>query len=180
MQYPQPNGSYIIYRLGEEVDTDFIDVQTIISEHMARHGNYIEGAPFTISADYLRQHIKLKPIVKLSVTCNKKEVIRFVDLFAGIGGIRCGLEQAIRDRGMEPVCVFTSEIKPYAVRVLHDNHPAETITGDITKVATKDIPDFNILNGAIIHITKLNLLFIAGFIAEPIATTASIDHPIFE
>lgn len=145
MQYPQPNGSYIIYRLGEEVDTDFIDVQTIISEHMARHGNYIEGAPFTISADYLRQHIKPKPIVKLSVTCNKKEVIRFVDLFAGIGGIRCGLEQAIRDRGMEPVCVFTSEIKPYAVRVLHDNHPAETITGDITKVATKDIPDFNIL-----------------------------------
>ena len=66
-------------------------------------------------------------------------------MFAGIGGIRCGLEQAIRERGFEPVCVFTSEIKPYAVRVLHDNHPAETITGDITKVETKDIPDFDIL-----------------------------------
>ena len=39
-------------------------------------------------------------------------------------------------------------------------------------------PDFNILNGAIIHITKLILLSITGFIAAPIATTASIGHPI--
>ena len=91
------------------------------------------------------KNLKDESIEKLSSQCKKKNVIRFIDLFAGIGGIRCGLEQAIRDKGLEPVCVFTSEIKPYAVRVLHDNHPAETITGDITKVATKDIPDFDIL-----------------------------------
>ena len=41
--------------------------------------------------------------------------------------------------------MFTSEIKPYAVKVLQDNHPAETITGDITKVKTSEIPDFDIL-----------------------------------
>ena len=33
----------------------------------------------------------------------------------------------------------------YAVSVLQENHPTETITGDITKVDTKNIPDFDIL-----------------------------------
>ena len=66
-------------------------------------------------------------------------------MFAGIGGIRCGLELAAKERGLKPVCVFTSEIKPYAVSVLRENHPGETITGDITKVDTKNIPDFDIL-----------------------------------
>ena len=71
--------------------------------------------------------------------------IRFIDLFAGIGGIRCGLEQAAKEAGYEPICVFTSEIKPHAIKVLRDNHPLDAITGDITKVDTKDIPDFDIL-----------------------------------
>lgn len=145
MQYPNPQGAYVVYRLGEEIDTDFIDIETIINEHITVYPNHIEGAPFCISIEDVRRNIKPQHIDRLSAICEKKEVIRFIDLFAGIGGIRCGLEQAIRDRGMEPVCVFTSEIKPYAVKVLHDNHPAETITGDITKVATKDIPDFDIL-----------------------------------
>lgn len=46
---------------------------------------------------------------------------------------------------MNPVCVMTSEIKPYAVSVLRENHPTETIMGDITKIETKNIPDFDIL-----------------------------------
>ncbi len=71
--------------------------------------------------------------------------LRFIDLFAGIGGIRCGLEQAARERGLETQCVFTSEIKPYAVKVLQENHPSEMICGDITKVQTRNIPDFDIL-----------------------------------
>ena len=145
LQYPEPNGAYVIYRLGEEVDSEFIDTETIINEELIRHPNHIEGEPFSISIEDVYKVIKPEQITKLSATCNKKNVIRFIDLFAGIGGIRCGLEQAVRDKGLEPLCVFTSEIKPYAVRVLHDNHPAETITGDITKVSTKDIPDFDIL-----------------------------------
>ena len=48
----------------------------------------------------------------------QEHVLRFIDLFAGIGGIRCGLEQAALEKGLNPVCVMTSEIKPYAVSVL--------------------------------------------------------------
>jgi len=78
-------------------------------------------------------------------TSEATNTIRFIDLFAGIGGIRCGLELAAKAKGLKPVCVFTSEIKPYAVSVLRENHPGETITGDITNVDTKNIPDFDIL-----------------------------------
>lgn len=73
--------------------------------------------------------------------------IKFIDLFAGIGGIRKGLEQAIIKSGHNPVCVFTSEIKPYAISILQQNHPGEEITGDITKVDASTIPDFDILCG---------------------------------
>ena len=73
------------------------------------------------------------------------EKLRFIDLFAGIGGIRKGFELACADRNIETECVFTSEIKPYALEVLKQNHPEETIHGDITQVAATDIPDFDLL-----------------------------------
>ncbi len=76
-----------------------------------------------------------------------KPIVRFIDLFAGIGGIRLGLELALKDAGFEPMCVFTSEIKPHAIRILQQNHPDDPITGDITKVKESDIPDFDILCG---------------------------------
>lgn len=74
-----------------------------------------------------------------------KKIIKFVDLFAGIGGIRKGFELACDDLGYASECVFTSEIKPYAVNVLSQNHPNEIISGDITKVNAKDIPNFDFL-----------------------------------
>ena len=40
--------------------------------------------------------------------------VKFIDLFAGMGGIRLGFEQAFKERGFETECVLTSEIKPYA------------------------------------------------------------------
>lgn len=73
------------------------------------------------------------------------ETIRFVDLFAGIGGIRKGFELACRDKGFRTECVFVSEIKPYAIKVLKQNHPNETINGDITQVEAASIPDFDFL-----------------------------------
>ena len=71
--------------------------------------------------------------------------IRFIDLFAGIGGIRLGLEQCLKELNIECECVFTSEIKPHAIQVYKENFPNSTIYGDITKIKTQDIPDFDML-----------------------------------
>jgi DNA (cytosine-5)-methyltransferase 1 len=76
---------------------------------------------------------------------NNKEKVRFIDLFAGIGGIRKGFELACEERGISTECVFTSEIKPYAIDVLKQNHPSEIIHGDIMKISANEIPDFDFL-----------------------------------
>ena len=76
---------------------------------------------------------------------DNKPVIRFIDLFAGIGGIRLGLEQAAQELGYATECKMTSEIKPAAIKVLRQNHPEEEICGDITQIETDDIPSFDIL-----------------------------------
>lgn len=73
--------------------------------------------------------------------------LRFIDLFAGIGGIRKGFEIACEKLGVEAECVFTSEIKPHAIKVLNANHPTEEVHGDITMIAAKEIPKFDILLG---------------------------------
>ena len=71
--------------------------------------------------------------------------IRFADLFSGIGGIRQGFELACRERGISAECVFTSEIKPHALKIIKQNHPGEETAGDITKADEKRIPDFDVL-----------------------------------
>ncbi len=71
--------------------------------------------------------------------------ITFIDLFAGIGGIRKGFELACAARGLACECVFTSEIKESAVSVLQQNHPGEPVFGDITKIKESEIPRFDYL-----------------------------------
>lgn len=78
-------------------------------------------------------------------TMNKK--MKFIDLFAGLGGIRIGFEQACKERGIETECVLTSEIKPYAVETLKHNHHHDNFIGDIFQLKNEDIPDFDFLFG---------------------------------
>lgn len=67
---------------------------------------------------------------------------KFIDLFAGIGGIRLAFDAI----GGE--CVFTSEWDSFAQRTYMANfggqHP---INGDITQIAADDIPDHDVLLG---------------------------------
>lgn len=65
---------------------------------------------------------------------------RFIDLFAGIGGIRLGFE-SVGGR-----CVFSSEFDEDACKTYEANF-GEYPSGDITKIAAKDIPNFDILLG---------------------------------
>ena len=71
--------------------------------------------------------------------------IKFIDLFAGIGGIRKGFEQAFHEAGFETECVLTAEIKEHAIKVLKANHPNEPIMGDVTKIPASEIQDFDFL-----------------------------------
>ena len=73
--------------------------------------------------------------------------VKFIDLFAGIGGIRKGFENAFEKMGYKTECVMTSEIKPHAYKVLQANHPDEEIKGDITRINAGAIPDFDFLLG---------------------------------
>lgn len=66
----------------------------------------------------------------------------FIDLFAGIGGMRLAFEK----QGGK--CVFTSEWDSYARKTyaanFHDG-PDHTFAGDITTVHEKDVPDHDVL-----------------------------------
>lgn len=73
--------------------------------------------------------------------------VKFIDLFAGLGGIRLGFEKSFQDLGFETECVMTSEIKPYSVETLEKNFCHDYFVGDIFHVENKQIPDFDFLLG---------------------------------
>ena len=78
--------------------------------------------------------------IESSSTNSKWDSFRFIDLFAGIGGIRLGFESAGGH------CVFSSEFDESACKTYEANF-GEYPSGDITKIAASDIPDFDILLG---------------------------------
>lgn len=64
----------------------------------------------------------------------------FIDLFAGIGGIRLGFEEA----GGQ--CVFTSEWDKFAQKTYVENFGEDhDIAGDITLIDAEDVPDHDVL-----------------------------------
>lgn len=69
-------------------------------------------------------------------------MIRFVDLFAGVGGIRLGFEQAMRELGIQAQCVLSSEIDKYAQETYALNF-GEKPQGDIYQITS--VPDFDFL-----------------------------------
>lgn len=65
-----------------------------------------------------------------------------IDLFAGIGGIRKGFENAFRE---DITTVFVSEWDKFAQKTYITNYQDDfEIAGDITKIDEKDIPEFDI------------------------------------
>lgn len=143
--YPSPEGAYVVYSLGEEILSEPLDIQKLISKVSLSVKNNALFSPVVINGNDIAVVVDDSMTQPELANVTSGKVLRFIDLFAGIGGIRCGLEQAAREKELTPVCVMTSEIKPYAVNVLKENHPGETVTGDITKVDTRNIPDFDIL-----------------------------------
>lgn len=69
---------------------------------------------------------------------HKKAKFKYIDLFAGIGGIRIPFQE------FGGTCVFTSEWDKFAQKTYRVNFGDEP-QGDITKISASDIPDFDIL-----------------------------------
>lgn len=68
-------------------------------------------------------------------------MVKVIDLFAGIGGIRLGFDLAFN--GVD--CVFTSEIDKYAKITYSANFGEENLHGDITQIPEADVPEHDIL-----------------------------------
>ncbi len=72
---------------------------------------------------------------------NIHKELRFIDLFAGLGGFHLALS------GIGAKCVFASELKKDLQDLYKLNYPGVDIRGDITTVDVKDIPSHDILCG---------------------------------
>jgi DNA (cytosine-5)-methyltransferase 1 len=80
--------------------------------------------------DALYRHIPIKPPLS--------SAFKFIDLFAGIGGMRIGFQQA------GGTCVFSSEFERHAQATYFENH-GDYPFGDITKIDPKLIPNHDVL-----------------------------------
>lgn len=67
--------------------------------------------------------------------------MRFIDLFAGLGGFHLALEE------LGHKCVFASELQPELQKLYTENFPGTPIYGDITKIPLNEIPEHDILCG---------------------------------
>ena len=91
-----------------------------------------------VQGDFLRE-LKLDPAeMAAPFAAPQKGTFTFIDLFAGIGGIRLGYQ------AQGGKCVFSSEWDAAAARTYYANF-GERPHGDIQKVDPKDIPDFDVL-----------------------------------
>lgn len=74
----------------------------------------------------------------LQLKPSKEAKFTFIDLFAGIGGMRLGFQNS------GGVCVFSSEFDKHAQQTYQTNH-GEYPFGDITLIDPKSIPEHDIL-----------------------------------
>ncbi|MBS3920382.1 MAG: DNA (cytosine-5-)-methyltransferase [Deltaproteobacteria bacterium] len=79
---------------------------------------------------------------------NKKKdehkVVRFIDLFCGIGGFRIAAEQAAKEFAVSVKCVFSCDIDRECQKAYAENF-GETPVGDITAIKAESIPDHDLL-----------------------------------
>jgi len=92
--------------------------------------------------EYLSDMLIQRGLVAQAVSPQRTDLFTFIDLFAGIGGIRIGFEQ----RGGK--CLFTSEWNPFAQKTYLENFPqteGHQLIGDITPIDENTLPDHDVL-----------------------------------
>lgn len=120
------------YSQHELADMLGVDARTV------RRWEVRDHEPPAYLADALRQ--KVLPLAP--DTPATPPAFTFIDLFAGIGGIRLGFES------VGGQCLFTSEWNPFSQKTYLANFPPHRqhqLAGDITKVTEQNIPDHDVL-----------------------------------
>lgn len=97
---------------------------------------YLSNEVFSSVEEFDHLYIPLKYDIPFPPKVNPK--FKFIDLFAGIGGIRLAYQN------LGGKCVFTSEWNNFAKKTYEANF-GEVPFGDITKISEKDIPDHDVL-----------------------------------
>lgn len=68
-------------------------------------------------------------------------IMKFIDLFAGLSGIRIGLEYAAQNLGINAQCALTAEVKPIAIEALKHRYPGEKVDYDVYNVHADLLPN---------------------------------------
>jgi DNA (cytosine-5)-methyltransferase 1 len=108
-----------------------------VSERTIRRWEVNETEPPAYLTHAIRQMI-----LPLPFNDNKSSDFKFIDLFAGIGGIRIGFEE------LGGHCIFTSEWNEFSKKTYLANFsstPSHVFAGDITRIDESDIPDHDVL-----------------------------------
>jgi len=71
-------------------------------------------------------------------------MIKYIDLFSGMGGFRQAIENYGKKRNKKVKCVLTSEIKEHALKAYSNNYE-KIKANDIVNINEKEIEDFDIL-----------------------------------
>lgn len=116
--------------------------QSVIAKHLGFSERQIRRweAQESLPPPYIG--MALQRLLPFQTSKAKEGDFKFIDLFAGIGGIRLAFE------GIGGECVFTSEWDSYAQKTYMANFAGQhPINGDITQIHEDDIPDHDVLLG---------------------------------
>jgi DNA (cytosine-5)-methyltransferase 1 len=75
---------------------------------------------------------------------DRRERVRFIDLFCGIGGFRVAFEEACESVDLVPECVMSSDIDEFC-KDSYELNFGDRPLGDITKIDENDVPDHDLL-----------------------------------
>ncbi len=113
--------------------------QTEIARHLGRDARTVRRwiAEQSVPAQYV---FGLQQLLRFDDPAPVESRFRFIDLFAGIGGIRAAFEE------IGGQCVFTSEWDSYAQKTYAENYQdGHPIHGDIMQIDAGEMPDHEVL-----------------------------------
>ena len=150
MDYPNPRGNYFLYGIGQEIKNIPPFYLTGIQKYLQyKHPDIDKFAPICLTG--------LDLLIAQNVEhfqWNGQKPLRFIDLFAGLGGFHLALKRIGEEWGIPTQCVFTSELKEDLRKQYSSNYgiPLEEINSDITLLDSDEkirtlVPNHDILCG---------------------------------